>query len=142
MNFVHDRPAFYLPGPKEAVNQSDGAMVRACPAIGEKACVVKNHDATGLDERAPIVPVLLNSGIRVVAINENEVERCYPFADSVEAEFFDPRDSCARATFDRRTSCPLGKVEHWETTKVEWINQVERSIGRHVLAQSERRSEE
>src|SRR5580693_1901505 len=135
MNFFDDLPARLLCRAKQPVNQFNRTVVWVGPAAIEKARIVKNYDAAWFYERAPVVPVALHATFRVVAVNHQQIDGCAPVLGYVLAEFFQPYRLAARAAFYDLVRGPLGEVQTTRAAQMIWVDQIERAVRRHHLAQ-------
>ena len=139
MNFFHNGPIRRSIASKKTVYELHGTVVRAGPAAFKHDSVMEDYDAPGLDKRAPVIPILFDSFVAMVPVDEKEVEGLHPALRGLVAEFFDPNDATLIATLDRAVCRPLREIEERDAAEVKWIDQIKRSIFGHGFAQSHRR---
>src|SRR6266568_546027 len=75
--------------------------VRLGPPSWKQPCVVESDHATRHYKTIPVVPIPLDSWLRVVSIDEKKVDLIMPVFCRIETEFLYPNDSSIGATLNR-----------------------------------------
>src|ERR1700733_3160659 len=90
VNLFGNRPFRVLLTPEQSVDEPDRSPVRACPSTFENTRVMKNHDASGLHKRTPVIPITLDGGFRMVPVDQDQIDSRIPTTGRFLAEFLDP----------------------------------------------------
>jgi hypothetical protein len=122
MHFFHNCPFWRSILSKNTVYELHGAVVRAGPATFKHNRVMEDCDSSGLDEWAPVIPILCDSVLAMVPVNEKEIEGLRPAFCSLVAEFFDPNNATPIATLNRAVCHPLREIEKRDAAEVKWID--------------------
>src|SRR5271156_3133065 len=97
MNFFDDGPVRRSSLAKQPVDKLDGPVSGSRPTAFEKPRIVKNSDAARFHETAPIVPIILNPCLGMVATNFDQFQRFLPALGHVVTELSDPYHLAASA---------------------------------------------
>src|SRR5260370_16017833 len=90
MNLLNDAPLGMTSIPKKTIDQSHGAIFGGGPPAVKKSGIVKNRHTARLHKAAPVIPIALDGGLRVVSVDQEEVNWVIPRSGRVLAEFFYP----------------------------------------------------
>src|SRR5712692_9523927 len=113
---------------KQSVDEPDGSPVRTWPAAFEDARVVKNDDTSRHHKTAPVVPVTLDGGFRMVPIDQEQIDGDIPTTSRFLAEFFDPDDIPPAALTDRSVSGALHEVQSRGAAQMVRVDQIKSGV--------------
>src|SRR5580765_124798 len=140
MNLLHNGPLRSSLAPKKTVYEFDRPILRRGPAILENSRVVQNHCSAGSHKAAPFLPIALYGRLRVISINQKQIDRLLPFPHRILAEFFDPENSSARTAVDSPLRHAFYKIKRRNAAQMKWIDQIKRPVLRHSFAKRQRRN--
>src|ERR1700733_727154 len=140
MKLLDNRPAGNFLRAEKAIHQPDRAIVGGGPAALKQARIVENHAAAGLDEAAPVVPIAADATLRVVAVDQQQIDRQMPLLRAIGTELFNPEHFTARTRCNRAMRATLHKIKRRNAAEMKWIDQVQGRFGRHAFAQRKGRN--
>lgn len=65
-------------------------VVRSRPAIFKNAGIVEKHQTARHHKWAPVIPILIDGGFLVIAVNKEQINRLVPAFYSLVAELLNP----------------------------------------------------
>jgi hypothetical protein len=95
VHFIRNAPSSSLSSTKEFVYSAYRAVVRSRPTSFKDAGIVEERQTTGHNEPAPLLPILMDSGFLVIAVNKKQINRLVPVFHSLMAELLNPNHAAA-----------------------------------------------
>jgi len=124
MSLFSDAPLGRTSVSKKTIDQSHGPVVGGGPPALKKARIVKNRHTARLHKVAPVIPIALDGGLRVVSVDQEEVNWVIPRSGRVLAEFFYPNYFSAPMGLNGSSRRPLREIQSGSAAQMKWVDQV------------------